>query len=78
MSYWERCHLNDSLKAIATADNHRFFIRLREPHGENRHPLEFYRWNLREAQEAADKIVQAYYPHDCEQLACGGWIKLDS
>ncbi len=75
MSHWERLHLNDTLKATATPDNNRFFIRLREPPGESRHPLEFYRWNLKDAQEAADHIVQAYYPHDCEQLACGSWIK---
>lgn len=77
MSTWQRLHLNDKLKAWATSDNHRFFVRLREPEGENRQPLEFYRWNLKAAQEAADQIVQAYYPHDCEQILCGVWIKSD-
>lgn len=77
MSHWERLHLDDTLKAMATPDNNRFFVHFREPAGERRHPLEFYRWKLKEAQEAADNIVQAYYPHDCEQLQCGPWSKLD-
>jgi hypothetical protein len=78
MSYWYRFHLNDTLKALATPDKNRFFVQLREPLGENRRPLEFYRWKLSEAQQAADEVVQAYYPHDCDGESCGGWIKLES
>ncbi|HKZ80791.1 MAG TPA: hypothetical protein VJ124_21135 [Pyrinomonadaceae bacterium] len=77
MSTWQRFHLNESVKALTISDNQRFFIRIREPHGENRHPLEFYRWNLREAQEAADRVVQAYYPHECDNETCGVWRKID-
>lgn len=78
MSTWHRFHLKDTLKALAISDNNRFFVRLREPPGESRHPLEFYRWNLRDAQEAADRIVQAYYPHECDEQICGLWRKSDS
>ena len=78
MSTWHRFHLNESLKALAISDNNRFFVSLREPPGESRHPLEFYRWNLRDAQEAADRIVQAYYPHECDEQICGAWRKTDN
>jgi len=79
MSYWQRLHLNETIKAMATSDNgRRFFIQLREPPGEHRNPIEFYRWTLTEAQEAADRIVNAYYPHDCDEQICGLWRKLDN
>jgi hypothetical protein len=77
MSAWHRFHLNETIKAIAVPDNKRFFIHIREPPGESRNPIEFYRWTLREAQEAADKIVQAYYPHECDGQICGMWRKSD-
>lgn len=77
MSHWQRSHMEESLKALATPDNHRFFIQLREPAGEHRNPIEFYRWTLKDAQEAADQIVQAYYPHDCDQELCGVWKKFE-
>jgi hypothetical protein len=78
VSTWHRFHLNETLKALAISDNNRFFVRLREPPGESRHPLEFYRWNLRDAQEAADRVVQAYYPHECDEQICGVWWKSDN
>ena len=77
MSYWERLHLDDTVKALATPDNHRFFIQIREPVGESRNPIEFFRWTLTEAQDAADRIVQAYYPHHCDTESCGTWQKVD-
>jgi hypothetical protein len=77
MSTWQRLHLSGSLKALATSDNHRFFVQLREPPGENRQPIEFYRWNLGDARRAGDKLVQAYYPHECGENTCGKWHKLD-
>jgi len=77
MSHWQRFHLEETIKAMATPDNHRFFIQVREPPGQHRKPIEFYRWTLKQAQEAADRIVQAYYPHECEENTCGNWKKLD-
>lgn len=77
MSHWQRFHLNETLKAMATSDNNRFFVHFREPAGENRNPLEFYRWNLKDAQEAADRVVQAYYPHECDDEICDVWRKSD-
>ena len=77
MSTWQKLHLKDTLKALATSENHRFFVQFREPEGEQRNPIEFYRWTLKDAQEAADRIVQAYYPHDCEVEECGDWRKFD-
>ncbi len=77
MSHWQRSHIEQTIKAIATPDNHRFFIQLKEPPGEHRHPIEFYRWTLNDAQEAADDLVQAYYPHDCEMESCDAWKKLE-
>ena len=77
MSTWRRFHLEDSIKALATSENHRFFVQLREPPGANRQPIEFYRWNLADAKLAADRLVQAYYPHDCSDESCGEWRNLD-
>lgn len=78
MSTWRRLHLHDTIKALATSENHRFFIQVREPPGSKRNPIEFYRWNLPEAKAAADRLVQAYYPHDCDEETCGTWQKLDA
>lgn len=72
---WKRYHLDETLAALAIPDNQRFFVRLREPAGENRQPIEFYRWKLKEAQSAGDELVQAYYPHDCDESQCGPWIQ---
>jgi hypothetical protein len=77
VSTWYRLHLNETLKALAISDNNRFFVTVREPPGEHRNPLEFYRWKLAEAQEAADRVVQAYYPHECDDDLCDVWRKLD-
>ena len=77
MSHWQRLHSGETIKAIATPDSHRFLIQVREPVGEKRNPIKFYRWTLEEAQEAADQIVQEYYPHECEEGNCGTWKKLD-
>lgn len=62
---------------MAIPDNRRFLVHVREPPGGNRHPVDFYRWNLEEAREAADKLVQDYYPHDCDEGRCGEWRKYD-
>ena len=78
MSSWYRFHQNETIKAMATSDNgRRFFVRVREPPGEHRDPFECYRWTLNDAKEAADRIVQAYYPHDCDEQGCGLWRKSD-
>ena len=76
MSEWHCLHLDDTLTAMAISDQGRFLVRLREPPGEHRHPIEFHRWTLRDAQRAADRLVQAYYPHDCRESGCGSWEKL--
>jgi hypothetical protein len=73
MSVWHCSHLDDTLTAMATADRGRFLVRLREPPGQHRHPVEFHRWTLKDAKQAADKLVQAYYPHDCREHGCGEW-----
>lgn len=77
MSAWRRYHMNETVTAMAIPDNNRFLVRVREPPGENRRPMEFYRWNLEEAQSGADHLVQAYYPHDCDEHTCGMWRKSD-
>jgi hypothetical protein len=71
MSTWRRLHLNETVKAMATPDRTRFFVSVREPAGETRHPLECYRSTLSSAQETADGIMQTYYPHDCDEQTCG-------
>jgi hypothetical protein len=76
MSEWHCLHLDDTLTAIVTSDKERFLVRLREPAGEHRHPIEFHRWTLRDARDAADRLVQAYYPHDCRMGGCGEWFEL--
>ena len=77
MTSWQRFHLEDTLKAMAIPDSNRFFVKLREPPGEHRSPIEFYRWNLKDAQNAADRLVQAYYPHECSDHSCGQWRKVE-
>jgi hypothetical protein len=77
MSTYRRFHLNETIRAMTTSENSRFFVQVLEPPGEHRHPRECYRWNLKEAQDAADKIVQGYYPHKCDDETCGAWSKLD-
>jgi hypothetical protein len=77
LSTWRRYHLDETVTALAIPDNRRFFVRLREPPGESRNPIEFYRWTLQEAQAGADRLVQAYYPHDCDEQGCGAWWKSD-
>ena len=77
MSMWRRYHLEETLAALAIPDGPRFFVCLREPAGESRRPPEFYRWKLQDAQRAGDKLVQAYYPHDCEECDCGEWKQSD-
>jgi hypothetical protein len=67
MSEWHRFHLDDTITAMAIPDNHRFLVRAGKPLGENRNPMEFYRGNLKEEQRAAERMVQAYYPHECDE-----------
>jgi hypothetical protein len=76
MSEWHCPHLDDTLTAMAISDRGRFLVRLREPPGEHRNPIEFHRWTLDDARRAADRLVQAYYPHDCSAHGCGAWYKL--
>lgn len=73
MSTWRRQHLGETLASLVIPDGPRFFVCLREPPGESRNPTEFYRFKLHDAQRAADKLVQAYYPHDCDASDCGEW-----
>jgi len=73
MSEWQCYHLDDTLTAIVVSDGHRFLVRMREPAGENRQPIEFFRWTLKDARKAADRLVQAYYPHECDKSCCGLW-----
>ena len=76
MSEWHCLHLEDTLTAIVVSDMNRFHVRLREPQGQRRNSIELYRGNPKEAQRAADRLVQAYYPHDCEECGCGTWARL--
>jgi len=78
MSMWYRFHLDDTIKATATPDGRRFFVHVREPAESGRKPLDCYRIKLTDAQDAADRIVQAYYPHDCDGDACDIWRKLET
>jgi hypothetical protein len=75
MIHWFLFHLDDSIKAMATYDQHRFFVRVREPIGEARGPIAFYRQTIDEAQESADQVVQEYYPHECSPHECSAWTK---
>jgi hypothetical protein len=75
MSTWRRFHLDESVRAMAVSDQSRFFVFVREPG--NRQPRECYRSDLNEARETADRIVQAYYPHECTSAVCGSWQKLE-
>jgi hypothetical protein len=77
MSEWRRFHMDETITAMAIPENKRFLVHVREPPGEHRNPIEFYRWNLQDAKEAADRLVQAYYPHDCDEQRCGEWRKLE-
>jgi len=76
MSTWQRLHLNAAVKAMAVSEEQRFFVFVRELAGQQRRPRECYRSNLESAQETADHIVQAYYPHDCSDQICGQWHRL--
>lgn len=78
MSQWHCFHLDDTITAmVIPVNSSRFLVRMREPAGGNRQPIEFYRGNLKEAQRAADKLVQAYYPHECDENKCGQWQKTE-
>jgi hypothetical protein len=78
MIQWQCFHLDDTVTAMVIPENsRRFLVRLRESPGGSRNPIEFYRGNLKEAQRAADRLVQAYYPHDCKSDRCGQWERLD-
>ena len=34
--------------------------------------------SLEAAQRAADDVLINYRPHDCQQLGCGAWIRIES
>ena len=76
MNEWHCLHLNESVTAMIISDRNRFLVRLREPQGDAHHSIEFYRWTLKDAMKAADRLVQAYYPHACSDSGCGEWWKL--
>jgi hypothetical protein len=75
MNEWHCLHLNDTITAIVIPENGRFLVKMREPPGGNRQPIEFYRGTLKLAQRAAERLVQMYYPHDCGSNGCGQWLK---
>lgn len=77
MSEWQCLHLDETITAMAIPERGRFLVRIREPEEGNRHPIEFYRGTLKEAQRAARKLVQMYYPHQCDER-CGRWRKTDA
>ena len=76
MSTWRRTHLNYEVTAVAAAENKRFLVYLSEA-DESRRPIQFYRWNLEEAKTGGDRLVQAYYPHDCNFTSCQDWQHWD-
>lgn len=78
MSHWRRFHLDETITALAVPEQERFLIRVLEPPGEKRNPVSFYRSNLENAREAADRLVQEYYPHECNEHLCGEWRKAES
>ena len=78
MSHWRRFHQNETITAMALPEQERFLIRVLEPPGEGRKPVSFYRSNLEAAREAADQLVQEYYPHECDERTCGEWWKAES
>jgi hypothetical protein len=78
MSEWHCFHLDGTIKTLVLPDTRRFLDRMREPEGESRHPIEFFRWTLKDAQRAADKLVQMYYPHECDEHKCGRWQKTEA
>lgn len=73
MCEWYCFHLDETITAIIIPEGNRFFVRMREPAGENRNPIEFYRGTLKEAQRASERLVQMYYPHNCLEHGCGEW-----
>lgn len=75
MSEWHCFHLDETITAMVVPEGARFLVRVREPEEANRHPIVFYRGTLKEAQRAASRLVQMYYPHDCNQHSCGRWHK---
>lgn len=77
MGIWLRHHIDETVTATAAPEGGRFLVHLRESAGVSRHPVDCYRWNLRDAQAAADGLVQAYYPHECDGRSCGAWERAD-
>ncbi len=73
MSIWLRHHLDEAVTATAAPEGARFLVHTREPAELSRRPIDCFRWSLKDAQAAADGLVQAYYPHDCEAASCGSW-----
>ena len=73
MGIWLRHHLDETVTATAAPEGRRFLVHVREPAEIGRHPVDFFRWNLKDAQVAADRLVQAYYPHECDEQRCGAW-----
>lgn len=76
MAIWLRQHLDETVTATAAPEGSRFLVHVRgEPAGKGRRPLDSSRWSLKEAQAAADELVQAHYPHECDGRGCGSWHK---
>lgn len=73
MGVWLRHHMGETITATAAPEGRRFLVHVREPAGMSRRPIDCFRWNLKDAQVAADGLVQAYYPHECDGRSCGDW-----
>jgi hypothetical protein len=63
--------------ATAASEGVRFLVHVREPDEMGRRPVDFFRWNLKDAQVAADRLVRAYYPHECDAQTCGSWHRAE-
>jgi hypothetical protein len=77
MSVWLRQHLDETVTATVAPEGGRFLVHVREPVDAARRPIDFLRWSLKEAQAAADELVQAYYPHECDARGCGPWLRAE-
>ena len=74
MGTWLRHHLDETVTATASPEGTRLLVRVRGPARlSRRRPLDCFRRSVKGAKAAADELVQAYYPHDCDGARCGPW-----